>query len=84
MTASELQKTKNQMMKNWVDSVKTIHGKAQNLALYETTTGNYQNLFEDLNRYQSIQVGDVKRVGDKYLKQKRSVVTVKGKKGSGK
>jgi zinc protease len=77
VSQAELEKAKNQIMKGWVDSMKTIHGKARNLVLNEVLTGSYENLFDDLSRYQKITRDDIQRVARKYLnKTNRTVVTV--------
>jgi zinc protease len=73
----ELEKAKNQIMKHWVDSLKRIHDKAYGLILNEVVTGNYSNLFDDLEKYQKITVDDVQRVSRKYFKKTNlSVVTL--------
>ncbi len=79
----ELEKAKNQIMKHWVDSMKTIHGKAYSLVLNEVVTGNYENLFEDLIRYEKVTKEDILRVAKKYLvKSNRTVVTITPQKGA--
>lgn len=77
VTVAELEKAKNQIMKHWVDSMKTAHGKARNLVMNEILTGNYENLFNDLDRYQKVTRDDVQKVARKYFnKNNRTVVTL--------
>lgn len=83
VTNAELEKAKNQVMKHWVDSVKTSHGQAKELVVNEIVTGSYENLFDDLLKYQKVTLADVKRVAQKYLvKNNRTVVTLVPQKGA--
>lgn len=63
----ELQKAKNQVMKSYVDSLKTIHGKAEALAMNETLFRNYDELFKDLDRYNKVTPQQIRDVAKKYL-----------------
>lgn len=73
----ELDKAKNQVMKSYVDGLKTISGKARMLAINEIYFSDYQVMFEDLEKYQSITREEIKNVAEKYLvPSKRSVVQV--------
>ena len=63
----ELEKVKNQTMKGYVDGLKTAHGKAEALALNEILFGDYERLFKDLDHYNQVTVGEVKKVASKYL-----------------
>ena len=79
----ELEKAKNQIMKKWVDNMKTVHGKAMALAMNEVVTGSYENMFNDLERYQKVTREDIQKVAAKYLNPgNRTVVTLIPEKGS--
>jgi zinc protease len=75
VTEQELASAKTQVMKGLVDGLTTIDGKARALAVNEITTGSYENLFKDLDRYNAVTSEQVKNVANKYLNQtQRSVV----------
>jgi len=73
----ELEKAKNQVMKSYVDSLKTISGKARSIASNEILFGNYKMLFLDLDRYMEVTREQIKEVAKKYLRpEQRSIVKV--------
>lgn len=73
----ELEKVKNQVLMSFVDSLKTIFGKAQALALNEILFHDYRDLFADLNKYQSVTREDIREIARKYLgPNQRSIVKV--------
>ncbi len=81
VTAKELEKAKTQVMKDLVDGLKTMDGKARALAVNEILTGSYETLFKDLERYQAVTVDDIKRVFEKYTQQtQRSIISLEPKK----
>lgn len=81
VTPKELEKAKTQVMKDLVDGLKTMDGKARALAVNEILTGSYETLFKDLERYQAVTVEDVKRVFEKYTQQtQRSIISLEPKK----
>lgn len=74
---SELKKAKNQIMMDYVNSLKTIHGKAHALALNETLFNDYQMFFRDLDKYELVTIDQVQTVAKKYLKpEQKSVVRI--------
>jgi zinc protease len=78
----EIEKVRNQTMNHWVESMKTIHGKGQSLALNEVLTGSYANAFDDLAQYEKVTINDIQRVAQKYLTaQNRTVVVLVPEKG---
>lgn len=80
VTDAELEKAKTQVMKDLVDSLKTMDGKARALAVNEIVTGSYESLFTDLEKYQAVTADDIKRVADKYTQQtQRSIITLEPK-----
>lgn len=77
----ELEKAKNQIMKQWVDSVKTIHGKARMLMLNEIVTGSFESLFDDLEKYNKVTIDDIQKVASQFLKKtNRTIVNLTPKK----
>ena len=74
----DLQKAKNQVMKGYVDGLKTVHGRAEALALNETLYGDYEMLFKDLDRYNRVTREEVLAAAKKYLApEKVSLVVLK-------
>jgi len=63
----ELLKAKNQLMKSYVEGLKTVSGRAFSLAFNEVALGSYDYLFKDLEKYNQVTSADVKRVAAKYL-----------------
>jgi zinc protease len=77
ISAAELEKLKTQVMKESVDNLRTMDGKARSLAVNEILTGTYESLFTDLPKYQAVTADDVKRVAEKYLNQtQRSIIVL--------
>jgi zinc protease len=77
---AELEKSKNLILKSYIDSLKTVSGKARALALNEVLFGDYSTFFKDLDLYKKVTADDIQRVANLYLKpSQRSVVVVKPK-----
>ena len=76
VTALELEKAKNQIMKDYIDGLKSIHGKAESIALNQTIYGDYTRLFTDLDRYNQVTLAQVRAVGEKYLAPETSTIVV--------
>ncbi|MEK2644649.1 M16 family metallopeptidase [Bdellovibrio sp. BCCA] len=80
VTDKELEKAKTQVMKDLVDSLKTMDGKARALAVNEIVTGTYESLFTDLEKYQAVTADEIKKAADKYTQQtQRSIITLEPK-----
>ncbi|MEK2687962.1 M16 family metallopeptidase [Bdellovibrio sp. GT3] len=80
VTDAELAKAKTQVIKDLVDSLKTMDGKARALAVNEIQTGTYENLFNDVEKYQAVTADDIKRVSEKYTNQtQRSIIVLEPK-----
>lgn len=80
ISKKELDKVKNQVMKNFVDELTTIHEKAEALAVNEIVAGSYEQLFKDLELYKKVTPEEIKKVALKYLNQnQRSVVVLEPK-----
>lgn len=76
VSEKELQKAKNQVMKEFVDGLATIDGRAQALAINEILFGSYEKLYSDLAEYSKVTVQDIQRVAKQYFKPSRRVVTI--------
>lgn len=76
VTSAELEKAKNQLMKDYIDGLKSIHGKAESIALNETIYGDYTRLFTDLDRYNEVTVAQIRTVAEKYLAPEMSTIVV--------
>ncbi len=73
----ELEKAKNQVVKAYVDSLKTISGKARSIASNQILFGDYKVLFSDINKYLAVSKEDIQRVAREYLgTSKRSIIKV--------
>ncbi|WP_413569744.1 M16 family metallopeptidase [Bdellovibrio sp. HCB117] len=76
----ELEKAKTQVMKDLVDGLKTMDGKARSLAVNEIVTGSYESLFTDLEKYQAVTTDDIQKAAEKYTQQtQRSIITLEPK-----
>lgn len=77
VTDKELEKAKTQVMKDYVDSLRTMDGKARALAVNEIVTGSYDSLFSDLEKYQAVTADDILKAMAKYTQQnQRSIITL--------
>jgi zinc protease len=80
VTEEELTKAKTQVMKDLVDGLTTIDGKARALAVNEILTGSYENLFKDLDKYNAVTAEQIKAACNKYLNQnQRSIIVLEPK-----
>lgn len=74
----ELDKARAIFMKDFVDGLKRVGGRARMLASYEITQGDYRRLFTDLKSYQAVTPKDITRVVKTYLgpKQRNTILVV--------
>lgn len=83
VTERDLQKVKNQVMKEFVDGLETTDEKAQMLAINEIFFNDYRKMFSDLERYDQVTIADLQRVAKKYIIPQRQVtVVLQPKKGA--
>ena len=54
ISARELDKARNILMKGYVDGLKRLSGRTRELANYETIFGDYTRIFSDLKNYQAV------------------------------
>jgi zinc protease len=76
VTESELSMAKKRVAKGYIDSLKTVFGKAESLAQNEVLFGNYEEMFKDFSRYEKVTVPEIKAVAEKYLLPKQSTLVV--------
>lgn len=77
ISEKEIEKAKTQVMKSYVDGLKTIGSRARLLAMTEIYYEDYNRLFSDLEKYQAVTAQDIRNVAKKYLdKNKSSLVVV--------
>ncbi|MCB0408166.1 MAG: insulinase family protein, partial [Bdellovibrionales bacterium] len=78
VSEKELEKAKNQVMFDYVSSLKTVAGKAQAMAVNEIIHRDYSELFKDLEKYQAVTREDIKKAAETYLMpEQRSVIRVR-------
>jgi zinc protease len=84
VSQKELDKARNVFMKDYVDGLKRVSGRAHRLASYEILFGDYTRIFSDLKKYQEVTVDDLRRVAKLYLQpNQRNIVIVHPKKAGG-
>lgn len=82
VSTRELDKARNMFLKDYVDGLKRISGKARLLAQYEIIFGDYTRIYKDVEEYMKVTPADVLRVAKNYLSpEKRSIVVVNPMKG---
>lgn len=81
ITKEELEKARNQLIVSQVESLKTLHGKAESLATNEILFGDYTRVFTDLDRYMKITPDQILETAKKYLSPERSNLVVVRPKG---
>ncbi len=80
---TELETARNQLLKSHVDSLKTLHGRAEALATNEILFADYTRTFTDLQRYMQVTAADLKRVAAQYLTPEKSSLVVIRPQGGG-
>lgn len=62
ITASELEAVKQRTRANYIRGLRGNGGMAEQLAFYQTYTGDWRNLFNEVQEIESVTLDDVKRV----------------------
>ncbi|MEO8795774.1 MAG: pitrilysin family protein [Daejeonella sp.] len=76
ITATELQKIKNQKLMEFYGQIETINGKSNNLGTYELFFGDYKKMFNAPAEFEKVSADDVKRVANEYFKKSNRTVGV--------
>jgi predicted Zn-dependent peptidase len=71
---SELEKIKAQSKANFINLMGSNNGMAGQLATFQNRTGDWRDLFKELDKINSLTTEDIKRVAQKYLDPSRRVV----------
>ncbi|PIU01188.1 MAG: insulinase family protein [Bdellovibrionales bacterium CG10_big_fil_rev_8_21_14_0_10_45_34] len=73
VTQGELDRAKKKIMLDFVESLKTAAGKARALALNEVMLGDYEALFNDIEKYQKVDVKSIQASALAYLNRHQGV-----------
>jgi zinc protease len=77
ISASELQKAKNQMESEFIGGLVSNEDRAGQVGSYEIDTGDYMNIYSFPDKVQAVTAEDIMRVVNKYLVDtRRTVVTL--------
>lgn len=76
VTSDEVSKVQNQVAKSFVDTLKTVDGRAYALAANEVVVGSYEKLFTDLENYMRVKPEDIRVVAKKYFGNPQSNTVV--------
>lgn len=74
ITEEEFQKLKNQFENDFVNSLSSVTGVAENLANYLVYFGDANLINTEFSRYQNVSREDIRRVANKYLTANNRVV----------
>ena len=76
-TDRELEIAKNQVLRDHIEGLKTVSGKASALGYNEVVFGSFEHLFKDLEKYDSVTLDGLRKVSAKYLNpEQRNLVVV--------
>jgi zinc protease len=74
---SELQKAKNQLEADFINSLQSNEGRASEVGSFQIDTGDYNTIYTYPDKIQAVTAQDVMRVSNKYLTEmKRTVVNL--------
>ena len=68
----ELRKAKNLLQADYVRSLKTVSGKANQIGFYETVFGDYAEMFRTVDDWEAVTPAGVQRVAQTYLEEQAS------------
>lgn len=60
----------------FINTLESVRGKASTLTNWERLVGKTHNLQDDIDRYQKVTKADLKRVFEKYIKNRKALVTL--------
>jgi zinc protease len=74
VTQEDIDKFKSTYEASTIRNLSSVQGKGSTLASYQTFENNPNYIAKDLERYRNVTIEDVKRVYEKYIKDKHCVV----------
>lgn len=76
VTATELQKVKNQKLVELYRQLETINGKSNSLGTYEVFFGDYKKMFDAPANFNKVTAADIQRVAKKYFNKTNRTIGV--------
>lgn len=76
VSSAELKKAKTRARASLIRQLASNSGLASQLAEYQVLTGDWRNLFRDLDRIEKVTSEDIKRVANEYFKSKNRTVGI--------
>ncbi|WP_422121159.1 M16 family metallopeptidase [Neptunicella marina] len=76
VSATELQKAKNNRLVNFYRDMQTINGKANNIGAYQVYFGDYKKLFNAPAAFEKVTAQDIQRVAKQYLRKANRTVGI--------
>jgi len=73
---ADLERIKASFESNFINTLESVSGKAGILTGWERAIGRTYNLQDEIDRYQKVTKNDLKRVFDKYIKNRGALVTM--------
>ena len=67
VTPEELNRAQTHLMKDSIDNLKTVKGKANSLGIFETLFDDFSLVFKELDHYQKVTREDIQNVAQKFL-----------------
>lgn len=74
VTDEDIEKFRNSMEANLINSLESVSGKVSTLAAYYTFTGDANRINKEMERYNKVTKADVMRVYNQYIKGKNRLV----------
>ena len=76
LSPEELEKAKTRARANLIRQLASNQGLAAQLAFYEVISGDWRNLFKQLDKIDQVRAEDIQRVAEKYFTTKNRTVGV--------
>ena len=76
VTNEELEGLKARSKKNFIGAIKSNMGLAMNLARYQNLTGDYRNLFQELDKIERVTPQDIMRIAQKTFVKSNATIGI--------